>query len=195
VPDEVEAFLRREERQRDRDELDDLVKGARTRGAQERFQLRKRQLDRVEVRTVGWEKAETRADTFNRGLDLRLFVHRQIVEHDDIAGAKYRHEHLLDVGEKRRVVERAVEDGGRVHAIDTERGDDGVRLPMPIRRVIAQPQSAGTSTIAPQQIGRDARLVNEDVATRIVQRPRILPVPARGGDISAPLFVGVYRFF
>jgi len=45
-------------------------------------------------------------------------VHREIVEHHDIARTEGRHEDLLDVGEKRRIVERAIEDRGRVHAID-----------------------------------------------------------------------------
>jgi hypothetical protein len=38
-------------------------------------------------------------------------VDGEIIEHDHIAGAERRHEDLLDVGEKRRIVDRAVEDG------------------------------------------------------------------------------------
>ena len=195
MPHEVEAFLRREELQRDCDKLDDLVEGARSRGAEEGFQLRKRELDRIEVRTIGWEKAETGPDAFNGGLHLRLLVDHQVVEDDNVAGAQRGHQHLLDIGEERRIVERAIEDRGRLQSIETERRDDGVRLPMPARRVIAQPLAAGTSAIATQQIGRDARLVEEEIAPRIVQRQRVLPAPARRSDISAPLFVGVYRFF
>jgi hypothetical protein len=195
VPHEVEAFLRREERQRDGEQLDDLVEGARSRGAEEGFQLRKRELDRIEVWTVGWEKAEPGTDAFNGGLHLGLLVDHQVVEDDDVAGAQRGHQHLLDVGEERRIVEGAIEDGGRLQSIDTKRRNDGVRLPMPARRVIVQPLTAGTAAIATQQIGRDARLVEEEIAPRIVQRQRVLPAPARRGDISAPLFVGVYRFF
>jgi hypothetical protein len=32
-----------------------------------------------------------RADGFNRGADLRLFVHHEVVEDDDIAGPERRH--------------------------------------------------------------------------------------------------------
>ena len=80
MPDKVQALLRREERQRDRDQLDDLVERARARGAQEGLQLRKRLFDRIEVRTVGRQKAKPGADPFDRGVHFRLFVHRE-VEH------------------------------------------------------------------------------------------------------------------
>jgi hypothetical protein len=51
MPHEIEAFPRREESQRDREQLDDLVEAARSRRAQERFQLCKGEFDRIEVRT------------------------------------------------------------------------------------------------------------------------------------------------
>jgi hypothetical protein len=186
MPDEVQAFLRREELQRDRDELDDLVEAPRSRRAQKRFQLRKREFNGIEIGTVGRQKAEARPDAFNGGLHLRLFVHRQVVEHDHVAGAERRDEHVLDVGEKRGVIEWPVEYRRRGEPLDAQRRDHGVRLPVPIRRVIA---------VAPQQIGGDAGLVEEDVAARVMQRQRVLPLPPRGRDISAALFVGEYRFF
>jgi len=150
VPYEIQAFRRREELQRDRDELDDLVEAARSRRPQECFQLRKREFDRVEVRTVRWQEPEPRADGFNRGLDFGLLVHREVVEHHDVARAKRRDEHLLDIGEKRGVVERSVKHGGRREAVDAERGDDRVRLPVPAGRVIAEAQAAPAAAIAPQ---------------------------------------------
>jgi len=60
MPDEVETFLRREESQRDRDELDDLVKAPRPGGAQKRFQFGKRLLE-IEVGTVWRQKPQLRA--------------------------------------------------------------------------------------------------------------------------------------
>ena len=122
-------------------------------------------------------------------------MHREVIEHDDVAGAERRDQHLLDIGEKGGVVERAVEDGRGVQAIAAQRRDHRVGLPMAARRVIPQPQSAQAATVATHQVGRDARLVKEDVRARIVQRQRVVPLAARRGDIRAPLFVGVYRFF
>lgn len=51
-------------------------------------------------------------------LQVRLFVHRQVIEDDDIAGAERRGERLLDGGEKRGMVDPAVEDRGRGRAVD-----------------------------------------------------------------------------
>jgi hypothetical protein len=62
-------------------------------------------------------------------------------------------------------------------------------------RVIAETHAARTTSIAAQQIRRDARFVDEDVGARIVQRLRVLPPPARRGDVRPALFVGVYGFF
>lgn len=193
--DEVEALVRREERERDRHELTDLVEGAWARRPQERFQLRKRHLDRIEVRAVGRQEPEARADTGDRGLHLRLFVHHQVVEDHNVARAERRCEHLLDVPEECGIVDRAVEDRGSRQAVDAQRGDDGVRLPVPARRVIPEADASWAASIAAQEIRRDARFIDEDVGARVVHRLRVLPVVARGGDVRTSLFVGVHRCF
>ena len=117
MPHEIEAFARREELQRDPHELDHLVEAPRARRPEKRFQLRKGELDRIEIRTVGREEAKAGPDAFNRGLHLRLLVHRQVVEHDDVAGSQRRREHLLNVGEKRGIVDRPIENGRRVETV------------------------------------------------------------------------------
>jgi hypothetical protein len=60
-----------------------------------------------------------------------LFVHREVVEHDHVAGLERRHQDLLDVGEKRGIVDRPIEDRGRGEPVDAKACDDGVGLPMP----------------------------------------------------------------
>jgi hypothetical protein len=68
------------------------------RGPEERFQFRERHLDRIEVRAVGRQKSDPSARGFDRRAQLGLFVNGEIVEHDDIASAQCRGEHLLHVG-------------------------------------------------------------------------------------------------
>src|SRR5258705_6061503 len=97
MPYEIEAFAWRKEVQRDFYELDDLVEAARSRGPQKCFQLGEGELDGIEVRAVGRQEAQPRTDPFNRRLHLRLFVHREVIEDDDLAGAKRPDEHLLDI--------------------------------------------------------------------------------------------------
>jgi hypothetical protein len=55
-----------------------------------------------------WIEAESGADPFNRGLDLGLFVHRQVVEHDNVAGLQRRHGHLLEIRGKGLIADQAV---------------------------------------------------------------------------------------
>jgi hypothetical protein len=70
-----------------------------------------------------------------------------------------------------------------------------VCLPMAARRVIPNPCPAHAAGVAAQQICRHARFINEDVLTRVAERQRLAPPASGGGDIRAPLFVGVYGFF
>lgn len=195
MSDEVEALLRGEERQRDRDELEDLIEAARARRAQKGFQLRECLFDRIKVRAVGRQKTEPCADTFDRGLHRWLFMHRQVVEDHDIARPQRRDEHLLDVGEKRGIVDGAIEDRRRRQAIHAEPRDDRVRLPVSARCVVAEPHAPRTPPVAPEEIGRHPRFIDEDVGARVVQGLRVLPPPTRGGDVRPTLLVGVYRFF
>ena len=86
MPDEIATFGRGEEAERGSDQRTDVVKRPGARGPEERFQFGKRQFDRIEIGTVGREKPELRADGFDRGADRGLFVDRQVVEDDHIAG-------------------------------------------------------------------------------------------------------------
>ena len=195
VSDVVPAFGRCEQGERTRDEFEDMVEAARTEGPQKGFELREGEFNGIEIGTVGRQKPQARADAFTGGLHLRLLVHREVIEHDDLARPQRGDEHLLDVREKGGIVDRSVKHGWRREAVDAERGDDRLRLPVPARRVIAEAQAARAAAIATQQIGRDPRFVDEDVAARIVQRQGVLPSSPRRRDVRSPLFVGVYRFF
>ena len=79
MPDVVGALGGRKERERARDERDDLVEAARPRGAQEGFQLGERLLDGIEVGTVGRQEAQVGACRFNLPECVRVFVDREIV--------------------------------------------------------------------------------------------------------------------
>ena len=143
------AFVGREELKRDGDEAADLLEVARTSGAQEGFQFGERELDRIEVRTVRREESNQRADLLDRGPHLRLLVGGEVVEYDDVAWAQRRHQHLFDVREERRTINGPIEHRGRAHTLKTERGDDGVCLPVTARGVIAESGTARAAAVAP----------------------------------------------
>jgi hypothetical protein len=172
-----------------------VVEGARARRAEPGLQLGEGHLDRVEVGTVRRQEAEAGADAFNRGLDARLLVQGEIVEDHDVAGTQRRDEHLFDVGEEGGIVQRPVEDGWRVEPITAQGGHYGLGLPMPARRVVAQPYPARTASIPAEEIRGDARFVDEDVARGVVQRQRGAPAAPGGRDIRPALFIGVNGFF
>ena len=58
-----------------------------------------------------------------------------------------------------------------------------------------QARATRAAAIATEQIGRDAAFVDEDVAVGLVRGLPLAPEPPPRGDVSAALFVGVYRFF
>jgi len=195
MSDEIPAFLRRAQLERDRGELDDLVEAARSRRPQKRFQLRKRELDRIEIRTIGWEELQPRTALLDGGSHVGLFVRCEIIEHDHIARLKRRGEDLLDIRQERRVIDRPVKDGGRLEAVEPQGDDNGVRLPVTARRVIAEARAAWAASIPAQQIRRDAALIKKEVLPHITERLHARPVPPRRSDIRPALFVGVYGFF
>jgi hypothetical protein len=122
-------------------------------------------------------------------------VDREIVEHDHIAGTERGHQDLLDIGEKRWIVDRSVEHGRSGEAVEAQRRDDGVGLPMTTGRVIAQARAAQTAAVPTQQIRGDPAFIQKQILRDLAERLPRLPVPPGRGDIRSTLFVGVYRFF
>jgi hypothetical protein len=122
-------------------------------------------------------------------------VDREVIEDQDIAGLKRRHEHLFDIREERGTVDRAVKDGRRVEAIEAEGDDDRMRLPMTAGRVVVEPRPTRTSPVPPQQIGRDAAFVEKDVLPYIAERLPLAPAAPLSRDVWTPLLVGVQGFF
>jgi hypothetical protein len=195
MPDVVAAFLREKEPEGRGDKVADVLERARPRGAEERFQFGEGLFDRIEIRTVGRQESQPRADLRNRGTHLGLLVRGEVVEHDHIAGSQRGYEHLLDVGEKRHGVHRPIEHRRRGQFRRPERRHDRVRLPVAARRVVARARPAQAARVATDQIGGHARFVDKDVLTRIMEGQRRLPSTSGGRDVRAPLFVGADGFF
>ena len=195
MADEVATLRGREAREGRGDQGADVIERPRTRRAQEGFQFGEREFDRIEIRTVGWQKSQVRPCRGDGGVDLRLFVHGEVIEDDDIAWTQGRDEDLLDISEKRRIVHRAVKDGGGPQPVESQGGHHRVRLPVTAGRVIAQARPQRTPPIAPQEIGGHAAFVEKEVLAHVAQRLPRAPAAARRRDVRTPLFVGVYRFF
>jgi hypothetical protein len=195
MADVVRALIRAEEGQGGRDERVHLIEVARAGRAEERLELGKGLLDRIEVRTVRGEEAELGAGGFDGGLHVGLFMHGQVVEDHDIARPEGRHEHLFDVGPETRLVDRPVEDGRGGQPRHAEAGDHRVRLPVPAGGVVSEPVAAWAAPIPAQQIRGHATFIEKHVALHVAQRLPRAPLPARRHDVRPALLVGVYGFF
>jgi hypothetical protein len=185
----------REEAEGGRDERVDVIKGTRPRRPQERFQFGECEFDRVEVGTVGRKKPQMRAEAFDRGPDRRVLMLGEVIEHHHVARSQRGHQHLFDIGQETRRLDGAIEHGGRAQALEAQRGDDRVRLPVAAGRVIVEPFATRTAPVPAQQIGGHPALVEEDILPHIPEGQPRVPVAPGGDDVRAPLFVGVDRFF
>ena len=136
-----------------------------------------------------------RADRFDGGADLRLFMDREVIEHHDVAGAQRRDQDLFDVGAEGRIVDRSIKNRRRAQPLEPQRGDHRVRLPMATRGVIVQPDAARAAAVPSQQIGRHATFIEKHILAHVAQRLPRLPLSPGRGDIRASLLVGVYGFF
>ena len=66
---------------------------------------------------------------------------------------------------------------------------------MATRRVIADARARRTAAVAPQQVRRDAALIEEDILPPIAKGQPVAPPAPLSGDVGTALFVGVNRFF
>lgn len=195
MPDEISAFRGREEAERDRDEVADVVKGPGTRRPDERFQFREGQFDGIEIGAVGRQEAEMGPNRLDRRAHRRVFVDGEVVEDHHVAGAQGGHQDLIDVGEKHRMVDRPVEDRWGPEAIEAQRRHDRVRLPMAARRVIPEARATQAAAVPAEQIRRHAAFVQKDILRHVAERLPTPPLTPSRGDVRPTLLVGVYRFF
>jgi len=170
MADVMGAFVRQEERQRHRHQPAHVLEGARPCGPEEGLQFGERLFDRIEVRTVWWEKSQERPGLLNRHADFGLFVGGEVVEDDDVAGAQCGHQYLLDVRAERGVVDRSIEHGCGRQFGGAQRGNHRMRLPVAAGCVIGDPCPTQAAGVAAEEIRGHARFVDEDVASRVVER-------------------------
>jgi hypothetical protein len=170
VADVILALPSWEQRERVGHERGDPIESPRSVSAEERLQFGERLFDGIEVGTVGRQEPDRRTDGFNRHADFGLFMHHQVIEDDDVAGAECRRQDLFDVGEETHIVDRAIKHGRGAESFDRQRGDHRRRVPMTTGGVVVQPRASRTAPVAPQQIRGDAALVQKDVLAGVVQR-------------------------
>ena len=195
VAEIARAFVADESHQRGPDHVADGVEGPRPGGAEDRFQFGKTEFDRIEVGTVGREKPERRTGPGDRELDVVTPMRAEIVEHDEVAGPQCGHEDLFDVGEKAVVVHGPIDHPRRRQALQAQRGDERARVPPAVGCVIADALAAQPAAVPPQQVRRDARLIEKDQVAGIKDGLQGAPSVTRRRDVWAIVFARPYGFF
>ncbi len=148
MPDVVGALVGHEQPERRRHQLTHVFECAWPERAEERLQFGERLFNGIEVRAVGRKKSQQGSRLLDRGAHRGLFVGGEIVEHNDIARPQRGHQDLLDVGPEGGVVDRPIEHGSGRQGRGAQRRDDGVRLPVAARRVIADAGPPKAASVA-----------------------------------------------
>ena len=164
-------------------------------GADEGFELREAQFDRIEIRAVRREVSQRRAGGGDQPFDALDMMRGEVVSDDDVAWRERRDQDLLNVGEKTVAVHGAIDDAGRGQPRDAQARDKRARLPARQRRMIADAIAARAAAISAYEIGRDAGFIEKDQARGIPRRRGGLPLVPRLGDVGSVVFGGAYRFF
>ena len=195
VAEIARAFVADESHERGPDDVAHGVERARPGRAQDRFEFRETQFDRIEVRTVGREKLERRAGAGDREPNVITTMRAEIVEDDEVAGPERGYENLFDVGKKAVVIHGPIDHARRGQALEAEGSDEGARVPAAVRGVIAHALAARPAAVAPQQIRRHATLIKKHQVGKIERGLHRAPLLTRGRDVSAIVFGRPYGFF
>lgn len=191
----ITAFGRTEEPQAIGDSGPEVLDGAPPRPAQQQFQFRKPEFDRIQVRAVRRQVPEVRAARLDPLADAVDMVCAQVVHHQDVAWPQGGDEHLLEVCEERVAVHGAIKKTGRRQPVHAERRDEGAGLPVLMGGVVVHAIPAPTATVATNEIGGNPAFIKKyEAFGRQVcgDRP---PCVTRGDDVGALLFGRADRFF
>ena len=189
------ALVGRKPRKAGAEQGPERVDGPASSGPDDGFQLCKAQFNRVEIWTVRWQIPKRGAGAFDERLHALDVMRGEVVRDHDVAGLERGHQDLFDVGQKGVAVHRAIDDAGGRQAGDPQARDEGARLPAGHWRVVMDADPVRAAAIAPEQIRRDARFIEEDQARGIQRRRRALPrLPGRG-DVGPIVFGRAHRFF
>ena len=163
--------------------------------AQARFELGKDLLNGIEVGTVGGQVAQVRASRLDRLTHPGHFVTGQIVHDDTVARLEGGGQHLFDIGDEARAIERPVEDGGGGQLVGAEGRNESGGLPMAVGDFCDEAGATATAPIAARHLRLERGLIEEDEPGAVELSRLGAPVLPGRDDIRPLLFGGVQDFF
>ena len=191
----IAAFGQTEEPQAIGDSGPEVLDGAPPHPAQQQFQFRKPEFDRIQVRAVRRQVPEVRAARLDTLADAVDMVCAQVVHHQDVAWPQGGDEHLLEVRDLRVAVHGAIKMTGSRQPVHAERRDEGASLPVLMGGVVGHAITALTTTVAANEIGGDPAFIKKHEAFGRQVRGDRPPCVTRGDDVGAILFGRADRLF
>ena len=80
---------------------------------------------------------QSRTGRFNHLSHTGNLVHREAIHHHDVAALEGGSKTLFEIGHERCCIHGAIQHEGRDHRTTAQAGDEGDRLPMPVRYMVA----------------------------------------------------------
>jgi hypothetical protein len=151
--------------------------------------------DGVEVGRAGREEQEPGTCVTDHAPDAVALVAVEVAHDDNVARLQCGHEDLGHVGFEAHAVDGAVNDARSAQAITTQRCEEGQRLPMPMRQLGFERQTASAPATQPRHVGLDPGLVDEDQARRVNPALILLPPVPPSGNVRPVLFAWQNGFF
>ena len=118
-----------------------------------RFEFAKRLLDRIEIWRIFGKVTQSRTGRFNHLSHTGNLVHREAIHHHDVAALEGGSKTLFEIGHERCCIHGAIQHEGRDHRATAQAGDEGDRLPMPVRYMVAQPNATRAAAAKPHHGG------------------------------------------
>lgn len=162
-----------------------------------RFEFGVGHLDRVQIRTVGWQEEHPVTLCLQTGLGFGGFVRRQVVGDHHVTGLQRWGQLGLDIGVESSSIHWAVQHPRSRQFVHAQACDECLGVPVAEWRVSFQPCAAKGSPPQPGHLGGDGGLVDEHQPVRLEAHPRHPPVPfgSRGAHLLAQPFRRDQGFF
>ena len=130
--------------------------------AQQGLELGEDHLDWIEIWAVGWQEEQLGTDAADCVAHRFAFVATEVVDNDDVASVERWYEELPDPSGEGDPVDRPVDDARCDDAVVSQPGEEGRRLPVPVRNLGQKWLASRAPAARAGHVGLDPGLVDEN---------------------------------
>ena len=111
---------------------------------------------------VGRQEEQLGTDAADRVARRFAFVAAEVIGNDDVASVERRHEELFDPGGEGDPIDRPVDDARCDDAVVSQPGEEGERLPVPVRNLGQERLTSWAPAARAGHVGLNSGFVDED---------------------------------